>query len=865
MFYIVKNSTEKERSFEAIINILRTQINIKIISINDIENISDGQAVFVITHSSLNESCPELNFLENHEFVVLTHQYQDINELVDYSALIDINKSKHEVAEDIVNTLLGNAKTRYNSKTMKFEYNHYFIKAKSFPVINYDLEEFINNITIDLNNDDNTILKARFIPTGPKQKTLKEISNDLGVKRQAVDQKIKGGTRNRILKRLDTKEDFSNYKEFLLNLRNVIESSRVGVVDTDTLISELFPEKNQDHNFRLFLEFCFFLLNGEYKRGDKLWIFKKLSGSIDGLALVKKVIKFLSKSPNTTYTAKEIIDKIKSPNKVSNIKPYHLYYLPKLNNSIEIYNESYRLAYRAIKKKSDRIERVIMDLNQERKLKYTTKEEITRELNKRRISESGSLKAKRVTRGQLWPQLKKIAISHEKSYYYLKKWKPITSNTLDILKNLLQTRPMTQEEIKNKITNEFSNLDLFWNINYQNLRRILKENFSQFTDKDTKRNLYFFDSKLPVPEGFTLSNKPSKGNPKFSPDKLVAVDSFLVEFLNARINKSSSLNEVKIELGKELSDIKNKQTIYALLDESKVYIRSGKGKNQTLTLKNNFVKEKYMDTNNPQIINAREFGKQYDCNILIVTTTDIESKIILDKMTPLEGTDIKSFPIENNSYRAGKLGEFNIWHVKTHIGSSGASGSMPVVKDSVRFLNPKLVIAVGIAFGREDLKDADELQSLGDVLVSRSIIPYEKGKLKEDRFVGYSDNNTASTTIVNRCEDIKLTNKLKFNIHIGPLLSGEKVIDNKDFITNLFKDHPKTIGGEMEASGIVDAILSSNTTPDWAIIKGVCDWGFKKASDDKDDIQLKSMNNATQVLLKILEDKNTFYHLFNAA
>ncbi len=60
-------------------------------------------------------------------------------------------------------------------------------------------------------------------------------------------------------------------------------------------------------------------------------------------------------------------------------------------------------------------------------------------------------------------------------------------------------------------------------------------------------------------------------------------------------------------------------------------------------------------------------------------------------------------------------------------------------------------------------------------------------------------------------------------IHIGPILSGEKLVDNAEFKAKLFGQFPQAIGGEMEGAGLGAASGRGGTA--WILVKSICDWG----------------------------------------
>ena len=66
--------------------------------------------------------------------------------------------------------------------------------------------------------------------------------------------------------------------------------------------------------------------------------------------------------------------------------------------------------------------------------------------------------------------------------------------------------------------------------------------------------------------------------------------------------------------------------------------------------------------------------------------------------------------------------------------------------------------------------------------------------------------------------------------HFGPILSGEKLIDNSDFKSCFFEKHPNAIGGEMEGVGV--ATCAEREKCEWILVKAICDWADGKKTDD---------------------------------
>lgn len=57
----------------------------------------------------------------------------------------------------------------------------------------------------------------------------------------------------------------------------------------------------------------------------------------------------------------------------------------------------------------------------------------------------------------------------------------------------------------------------------------------------------------------------------------------------------------------------------------------------------------------------------------------------------------------------------------------------------------------------------------------------------------------------------------------GPLLSGEKLVDDLEFKNQLFARHPNAVGGEMEGAGFYAAAQRKRVP--CILLKSICDWG----------------------------------------
>ena len=195
---------------------------------------------------------------------------------------------------------------------------------------------------------------------------------------------------------------------------------------------------------------------------------------------------------------------------------------------------------------------------------------------------------------------------------------------------------------------------------------------------------------------------------------------------------------------------------------------------------------------------------------------------------------LKPFPRRKNillafvgpeTYYLGKFGEYKTVVTKCRMGGGGEGAATLATEQAQRLWNPKAIIMVGIAFGRNPTK-----QKLADVLVASQIIPYEKQRIGE-KIIYRDPIPPSNTTLLNRFENVHnweftRPNGTYCSIRVGPILSGEKLVDDPDFKAKLFQEFPQAIGGEMEGAGLCAA--SGRVGTPWILVKSICDWGDGK-------------------------------------
>lgn len=210
-------------------------------------------------------------------------------------------------------------------------------------------------------------------------------------------------------------------------------------------------------------------------------------------------------------------------------------------------------------------------------------------------------------------------------------------------------------------------------------------------------------------------------------------------------------------------------------------------------------------------------------SLLLLTATAVERDAVLKALTPLDKSDCLAKVFHgNNTYFLGRFGAYVAALCMSEMGSIGRDASYAVASDSLRLWKPAATIVVGIAFGRDR-----EKQKIGDVLVADRIISYEPERLGSDSAISRGQHFQSSAALLNRFRNVtdwQFVNPrgVPCDIHFGPVLSGEKLVDDPDFKNGLFDKFGHAIGGEMEGAGV--ASCAERQKRDWIIVKGICDW-----------------------------------------
>ncbi|MCG8419258.1 MAG: hypothetical protein MJE77_15095 [Proteobacteria bacterium] len=170
--------------------------------------------------------------------------------------------------------------------------------------------------------------------------------------------------------------------------------------------------------------------------------------------------------------------------------------------------------------------------------------------------------------------------------------------------------------------------------------------------------------------------------------------------------------------------------------------------------------------------------------------------------------------------------------------SMGQLNAALLARDVLLEHAPDYFLLAGIAGGLGDAR-------LGDVVVSDQIVDYELQKVRDSgpdvRWSVYrSDPGLLDAALNFRSDDWKSKigtprpdgqDKSRTQLHVGVVLSGNKVIASANAAGALRSVWTKSAALEMEATGVAAALYQSAERPGFMMVKGVCD----RADSRKDD------------------------------
>lgn len=231
-------------------------------------------------------------------------------------------------------------------------------------------------------------------------------------------------------------------------------------------------------------------------------------------------------------------------------------------------------------------------------------------------------------------------------------------------------------------------------------------------------------------------------------------------------------------------------------------------------------------------------GESLACDLLILVATSTEVKqlktVARELDLPFRRRNAGS--LVGEYFSIGQVGDFLVNAVRSNMGpfSHGGSASRAILCQQAT--GATALIQLGMAFGVDRAR-----QSIGDVLVSSAVLPYDDRDARDENDDYVFDykrvrRHSAKASLLALFRDEERRGKFDQQIHVGELLSGAARVFSRNFLKELMSQVPGVsdgiVGGEMEGVGLLS--VSPRAEPLWIVIKGICDF-----ADDQRDVEIK--------------------------
>lgn len=235
-------------------------------------------------------------------------------------------------------------------------------------------------------------------------------------------------------------------------------------------------------------------------------------------------------------------------------------------------------------------------------------------------------------------------------------------------------------------------------------------------------------------------------------------------------------------------------------------------------------------------------------HIIVYTANEVEFQETHRRM--LNNSNIVVLQHEYEIYYIGNLGNYTVALVKGAVTGQEAymSCSATVRKAFETFPNTDYLITVGVCGGfKKKIK-------IKDVVIAYEMINYESQKLDKDVIIDRSQG-LLSLNIGNLlASKIALMKTDGFKVHYGQVLSGNKLVSDKNFADKLLEIHPDAIALDMEGYTIARLALE-HKLKDWLFIKSPSDCLQNKKNSKN---QKQCTQNALTVLEQLLSEDELF-------
>lgn len=243
--------------------------------------------------------------------------------------------------------------------------------------------------------------------------------------------------------------------------------------------------------------------------------------------------------------------------------------------------------------------------------------------------------------------------------------------------------------------------------------------------------------------------------------------------------------------------------------------------------------------------------KEEKTDILIVTTTDIETDLFIKEMKKYNA-NIEKIDIDGIKINQGLFGKFFVSHVQLpQQGTIGSNNVSIFMTKLFAKISVKFAILIGTAFGRNP-----NTQKVGDVLISKDIYSYSTN-LSSEYILSSSSWEKTNPNLQLILKEYTVR-KGEFKVEFGTFVCSPYVVTNPDDRKLLCEStKPYAIGGDMESFGFAEA-CEGNNIHYWAVIKGVSDFACPPIKGQDRSIAIK---NVLIVLSNILNNESDIHRI----
>ncbi|GAA0395143.1 hypothetical protein Acor_64850 [Acrocarpospora corrugata] len=236
----------------------------------------------------------------------------------------------------------------------------------------------------------------------------------------------------------------------------------------------------------------------------------------------------------------------------------------------------------------------------------------------------------------------------------------------------------------------------------------------------------------------------------------------------------------------------------------------------------------------------RRHGVTSHTRVLILVATRREVAAVISAATK-DGREAEQWHLTHHTvFKLGVISSAEVFLCRCEQGALGPGAATLATQSLIDQVRPSYVILTGIGYG---LKDDHELC---DIMVATQVRVMDQKRVQNGAEFVVGDRVSPSVTLGSRA-DAAATGWTGPDIHFGPMLAMNTLVNDKTLRDHLKTTNPDAIGGEMEAGGVYAAAAKAGV--DWIAIKSICDWGVEK----NDEHQAPAAKAAAEFVIRMVD------------